>query len=195
LLYSENTDDVVFNVKKIGLTLKYPKNWNKITTDDFNYFINDDYSKLPDSQKKKMPLLGLLKYKEPVDFFNPNIMINIFPYRNIDDKDELNKIITNFKAFIKNRSLKNFSEIEQVNDYKIGNVNSIYLKFNFTITHYNKDFDLCTEIWYINIDKIDTGGTFFLSIETNTLLDEKTGTRKEIHDILNTILIEKIKDQ
>lgn len=191
--FPEGSKQITYLNNMIGLTFEYPNSWNVITLSDYITEVSENKErKLSDEEinniKENMPAFGILKYKEPVDFYNPSIIITLIPYDSGEKENDLKKLTAMYLNY-QEKNLKNFSLLEQAKKYKLGNVNSSYSKFNYTYNFNETDHLIFEEVWFIHIGKITGEDAYFLQIEASTLENEGTGTRKEIYDILNTIRI------
>ena len=97
-----------------------------------------------------------------------------------DPKALLEKILPSFKRFF-----KNFRLIEKPKNIQLAGIKTGYVKFYYNLKNKSGvNFATCSELWIV------PRKTYFFMIGSGTRKDEKSGTRKEVHEIVNNIKFE-----
>ena len=73
--------------------------------------------------------------------------------------------------------------VQQPIKTKIAGFEAVYARFNYYVSNTERIFPTTSELWIIPREN------FFFMIGAGIRQDEKTGSRKEIQDILDTLVI------
>ena len=130
--------------------------------------------------KEKSPLLVLMKYKLPYSDVNPSIKVDMVSVGTMS-RSETEKIVKLNMDLLKKAS-SNFKVITQPESVYVSGLKGSYAHVQYEIKNKaGSVFFISSELWIIPKDG------YFIMIGAATRADEKTGTRKEIKDIIKTI--------
>ncbi len=181
---SENT----FRSVSVGFEITKPESWQFLTAEQ--NMENLKRTKLSDEEFHQLmlkyataPLVAMMKYPEPFDDLNPSLKINVKPFgqlKGIDPKQILSMVSGQFANIFKDYKL-----VEGPSDTEVSGIKSGYLRFNYSLQIPDgRSLPTTSELWIV------PRGDYFFMIGAGTRQDEKTGTRKEIREILKTIKID-----
>ena len=181
---NENT----FRSITAGFEVTKPASWQFLTAKQ--NLENLKRTKLSDEEFHKMmlkyataPLVAMMKYPEPFDDLNPSLKVNVKPFgqlKGIDPKQILSMVSVQFASIFKDYQL-----VEGPSDREVSGIKSGYLRFNYSLQIPDgRTFPTTSELWIV------PRGDYFFMIGAGTRQDEKTGTRKEIQEILKTVKID-----
>jgi hypothetical protein len=181
---NENT----FRSVSVGFEITKPESWQFLTAEQ--NLENLKRTKLSDEEFKQLmlryataPLVAMMKHPEPFDDLNPSLKVNVKPFgqlKGTDPKQILSMVSVQFASIFKDYEL-----VEGPTDTEVSGFKSGYLKFNYSLQIPDgRTFPTTSELWIV------PRGDYFFMIGAGTRQDEKTGTRKEIHEILKTIKID-----
>ena len=180
--------DNTFRSITVGFEVTKPASWQFLTAKQ--NLENLKRTKLSDEEFHKMmlkyataPLVAMMKYPEPFDDLNPSFKVNVKPFgqlKGIDPKQILSMVSVQFASIFKEYQL-----VEGPSDTDVSGIKSGYLKFNYALQAPDgRTFPTTSELWIV------PRGDYFFMIGAGTRQDEKTGTRKEIQEILKTVIID-----
>lgn len=176
-----------FESLTVGFEVTKPLEWKFITAEE--NLENIKRAKLNDEEfQKRMlkystaPLVAIMKYPEPFDDLNPSFKVNIKPLgqlKGADPKQILNIILPQFQ-----KMFQDFSLVQPPIDTKVSGLNAAYMSINYSLAIPDgRTFPTRSEMWIV------PRGDFFFIIGAGTRQDEKTGSRKEIQAILNSVIL------
>jgi len=171
----------------VGFEVTKPTEWQFITAEE--NLENIKKVKLSDEEfHQKMlkystaPLVAMMKYSEPYDDLNPSFKVNIKPLGQLkgsDPKKILSLILPQFQKIFQDLSLA-----QPPTDTKVSGLNAAYMSINYSLAIPDgRVFPTTSEVWIV------PRGDFFFIIGAGTRQDEKTGSRKDIQAILNTVVL------
>jgi len=177
----------IFESATVGFYVEKPADWHFATAEQNTENLertelnSEEYQQLL-LKYANAPLVAMMKYEEPFDDLNPSLKVNIKPYGNLDRSDPkniLNLIIPNFeKMFI------DFEVLEGPSDTLISGIPSAYVRVAYSLPIPDgRVLPTTSELWIV------PRGDHFFVVGSGTRTDEKTGTRKEIEAILDTVAI------
>lgn len=181
---SENT----FRSVSVGFEITKPESWQFLTAEQ--NLENLKRTKLSDEEFHQLmlkyataPLVAMMKYPEPFDDLNPSLKVNVKPFgplKGIDPKQILSMVSAQFAGIFKDYKL-----VEGPVDTEVSGMKSGYLRFNYSLEIPDgRSFPTTSELWIV------PRGDYFFMIGAGTRQDEKTGSRKEIQEILKTVKID-----
>jgi len=181
---SENT----FRSVSVGFEVTKPKSWQFLTAEQ--NLENLKRTKLSDEEFQQLmlryataPLVAMMKYPEPFDDLNPSLKVNVKPFgqlKGIDPKQILSMVSVQFGSIF-----QDYEAVEGPTDTEVSGIKSGYLRFNYSLQIPDgRTFPTTSELWIV------PRGDYFFMIGAGTRQDEKTGTRKEIQEILKTVKID-----
>ena len=128
------------------------------------------------------PLVAIMKYPEPYDDINPSFKVNIKPLgqlKGTDPKQILNLVLPHFEKLF-----QDFKLDQPPMDDTVSGLKSAYMRVNYSLTIPDgQKFPASSELWIVPRDD------FFFVIDAGTRQDEKTGSRKEIQNILESVVL------
>ncbi len=178
----------VFNNPTAGFQVVKPAEWHFMTA--AQNMENIKAMKLSDEEfhaamqkYATAPLVAMTKFPEPYEDVNPSFKVNLKPYGQLKGKKpaELSDLILpQFK-----RVLKDFELAQPPIDVSVSGIKSAYARMNYTMEIPDgTSFPITSELWIV------PHGDYFFVIGAGTRKDERTGSRKEIKAILETVKIE-----
>ena len=181
---TENT----FRSVTVGFELTKPESWRFLTAE--KNLENLKRTKLSDEEFQELmlkyataPLVVIAKHPEPFDDLNPSFKVNVRPFgklKGADPKQILAMLSVQFKNVF-----KDYEVLQEPTDTEVSGIRSGYMRINYSIQIPDgRTFPTTSELWIV------PRGNYFFMIGAGTRQDEKTGTRKEIQEILQTIKID-----
>jgi len=181
---SENT----FRSVSAGFEITKPESWQFLTAEQ--NLENLKRTKLSDEEFHQLmlkyataPLVAMMKHPEPFDDLNPSLKVNVKPFgqlKGTDPKQILSMVSVQFTSIF-----KDYEVVEGPIDKEVSGIKSGYLRFNYSLEIPDgRTFPTTSEVWIV------PRGDYFFMIGAGTRQDEKTGSRKEIHEILKTVKID-----
>lgn len=178
-----------FESVTVGFKLTKPEEWQFITAEE--NIENLKKVKMNDTEFHQMmikystaPLVALTKYPEPFDDLNPSFKVNIKPLAGLkgaSSKQFLEAMASQFQ-----KMFQDFQIDQEPTDIEVAGLKGSYMRIKYTMAIPDgRTFPTMSELWII------PRGEYFFMIGAGTRQDEKTGTRKEIKDILDTAVIQK----
>lgn len=181
-------DPNVFSNATAGFQLTKPTEWHYITA--AQNMKNIRAMKLSDEEFQAAmqkyataPLVAMMKYPEPYEDVNPSFKVNLKPYGGLKGKspeDIINLVMPQFR-----KTFKEFVLVQPPIEVVVSGIKSAYARMNYTMEIPDgSTFPTTSELWIV------PHGDYFFMIGAGTRQDEKTGSRKEIEEILKTVTIE-----
>jgi hypothetical protein len=181
---SENT----FRSATVGFEVTKPESWQFLTAQQ--NLENLKRTKLSNEEFHQLmlkyataPLVAMMKHPEPFDDLNPSLKVNVKPFgqlKGTDPKQILSMVSVQFASIF-----KDYEVVEAPTDTQVSGIKSGYLRFNYSLQIPDgRTFPTTSELWIV------PRGDYFFMIGAGTRQDEKTGTRKEIQEILETVKID-----
>ena len=129
------------------------------------------------------PLVVIAKYPEPFDDLNPSFKVNVRPFGKLKGADP-KQILAMVSAQFKN-VFEDYEVVQEPTDTEVSGIKSGYMKINYSIQIPDGcTFPTTSELWIV------PRGDYFFMIGAGTRQEEKTGTRNEIQEILQTVRID-----
>ena len=180
--------DNTFRSVTVGFEITKPESWQFLTAEQ--NLENLKRAKLSDEEFHQLmlkyataPLVAMMKHPEPFDDLNPSLKVNVKPFgqlKGVDPKQILSMVSGQFASIF-----KDYAVVEGPADREVSGIKSGYLRFNYSLQIPDgRTFPTTSELWIV------PRGDYFFMIGSGTRQDEKTGTRREIHEILKTIKID-----
>ena len=186
------SSDNIFESSTVGFKVTKPSSWSFMNLDEYQKNLGKVKTGDEDFQKKMVqyataPLVGITKFPEPYDDLNPSLKVNIRPLGKFKGTNPT-KIIHFMLPMIK-KQFKDAIIVQEPMETKISGMNAAYAKINYTVELLadSRTFPTTSELWVV------PRGNYFFMIGAGTRQDEKTGSRKEIKQILDTVLIERFE--
>ena len=177
----------VFSNPTLGFSVTKPIGWHYVTAEQ--NLNNLKATQLSDKEFQAAmvkyattPMIAMTKYSEPYDDVNPSFKVNIKPlgqFKGQDSKEIINVILPQFQKLF-----KDFVLVQPPTNVTVGGISSAYTRINYTMYAEGiGTLPITSELWII------PRGDFFFLVGAGTRQDEKTGSRKEVESIINTIVI------
>ena len=129
------------------------------------------------------PLVAMTKYPEPYDDLNPSFKVNIKPFGELKGqaaKDIIGLMLQQFQ-----KAFKDFKLVQPPTEVEVSGIKSGYARINYSLqTPDGTVFPTTSELWIV------PRGDYFFILGAGTRQDEKTGSRKEIVNIIRSVKIE-----
>ncbi len=181
---SENT----FSSKTVGFSVTKPDSWQFLSVEQ--NLENLKRTKLSDEEFQQLmvkyataPLVVIAKHQEPFDDLNPSLKVNVRPFgklKGADPKQILAMVSAQFETIF-----KEYQVVQAPTDAEVSGIKSGYMRINYSVQIADgRAFPTTSELWIV------PRGDYFFMIGAGTRQDEKTGTRKEIEQILQTVSID-----
>ncbi|MEM7400320.1 MAG: hypothetical protein AAF304_00055 [Pseudomonadota bacterium] len=185
--FSESSDN--FQNNAVGFEITKPSSWHYMTAEE--NLKNFEKIELDDENFKNLvlkysstPLVVMVKHDPTFGDINPSIKVNTRPmaeFQDIGPKEILNILIPQFSNVF-----SDFEMVQEPSDTEISSINAAYTRFNYTIASADgKSFPITSELWIVPREH------HYYMIGAGTRQDERTGTREEISEVVNTIKITK----
>lgn len=185
---SAYADENIFKSITVGFEVTKPKGWSFVTAQE--NLDNLKRTKLSDDEFQKLmlkyataPLVAMMKYPEPYDDLNPSLKVNIKPFGQLkgrDGKEVISLILPQFQ-----KMFKDFQLVQAPIDVHVAGLKAAYVRINYSLQIPDgRTFPTTSELWIV------PRGDYFFMIGAGTRQDEKTGSRKEIEQIMKSIKIE-----
>lgn len=177
----------VFSNPTAGFTVTKPVGWHYVTAEqNLNNLkatqLSDKEFQAAMVKYSTTPMVAMTKYKEPYDDVNPSFKVNIKPlgqFKGKDSKEIIGVILPQFQKLF-----KDFVLVQPPINVTVGGISSAYTRINYTMDAAGIGaLPITSELWII------PRGDYFFMVGAGTRQDEKTGSRKEVESILNTIVI------
>lgn len=172
-----------FQSEIAGFKVQKPEKWHFVTAQEYTH--NLDKVKLDDKtlqeklrQYATLPLVAIMKYKEPYDDVNPSFKVNIRPLGPMDGAEPV-KIIDLILPMLKQMfpDLK----VKTKNQTSVAGLKAGYSWFEYTMKLSDgKRFPISSEIWVV------PRGKYFFLLGSGTKVGDKSA-RKEIQEIIKTV--------
>ena len=184
-----HANENIFKSITVGFEITKPKEWSFVTAQV--YLDNLKRTKLSDDEFQRLmlkyataPLVAMMKYPEPYNDLNPSLKVNIKPFGQLkgrDGKEVISLILPQFQ-----KMFKDFQVVQAPIDVKVAGFKAAYVRINYSLQIPDgRTFPTTSELWIV------PRGDYFFMIGAGTRQDEKTGSRKEIEQIMKSIKIEK----
>jgi hypothetical protein len=181
-------DENIFKSITVGFEVTKPKGWSFVTAQE--NLDNLKRTKLSDDEFHQLmlkyataPLVAMMMYPEPYDDLNPSLKVNIKPFGQLkgrDGKEVISLILPQFQ-----KMFKDFQLVQAPIDVKVAGLKAAYVRINYSLQIPDgRTFPTTSELWIV------PRGDYFFMIGAGTRQDEKTGSRKEIEQIMKSIKIE-----
>lgn len=180
-------DENVYHQPTLGITIIKPDAWHFITSEEVlqNLRKTQFEDELLEALVKKFPqkpIVTLTKYKEPYDDLNPSIKVNVKPLRNLSASDPVS--ILKIASSNLRKAYSNLEYVTKPTETEFADMKAAYLCIDYDLTLKDgRVFPTRSELWVI------PRGKLFFMIGIGTRQDEKTGTREEVKNILETMQI------
>lgn len=181
-------DPNLFKNPTAGFEVTKPAKWQYASA-DFNQEnlkktkLNDQEMQAAMLKYATVPMVAMLKYPEPYDDVNPTFKVNIKPLGALEGKPATEIIGLLLPQFEK--LFKDYELAQPPIEVEVSGLKGAYVRINYSlVTADDREFPTTSELWIV------PRGEYFFMMGAGTRQDEKTGSRKEIQDILATVKID-----
>ena len=186
LAHAEQSD--VFTSPTAGFKVTKPVGWHYFTA--AQNLENLKATKLNDQEFQAAmlkyataPLVAMTKFPEPYDDLNPSFKVNIKPFGQLKGqtaKDIIGLMLPQFQ-----KAFKDFKLVQPPTEVEVSGIKSGYARINYSLQIPDGTvFPTTSELWIV------PRGDYFFILGAGTRQDEKTGSRKEIENIIRSVKIE-----
>jgi len=177
----------VFSNPTAGFTVTKPIGWHYLTAEqNLNNLkatqLSDKDFQAAMVKYASTPMVAMTKYEEPYEDVNPSFKVNIKPlgqFKGKDPKEIIGVMLPQFQKIFKDYKLA-----QSPTNISVAGISSAYTRINYTMEVAGMGtLPITSELWII------PHGDYFFLVGAGTRQDEKTGSRKEIESIINTIVI------
>ena len=181
-------DSNLFRNPTAGFQISKPDKWQYASAefDQENLKktkLNDQEMQEAMQKYANVPMVSMVKYPEPFDDVNPTFKVNIKPLGPLKDKpatEILGLLLPQLEKVFKDYELA-----QPPTEVEVSGLKGAYVRINYSlVTADDREFPTTSELWIV------PRGAYFFMMGAGTRADEKTGTRKEIQDILATVKID-----
>ena len=130
----------------------------------------------------RTPFLAITKHKEPYNDLNPSLRVNAREAGNLKGMPPEKVVELSASAF--SRMFKDYAVAEGPLATKLSGHPAGYMRVNYTHEAGGRGWRTTSELWIV------PRGDLVFIIGVGTRQDEKSGTRKEVRSIVDTIKID-----
>lgn len=179
--------DNTFKSVTVGFEVTKPASWQFVTAEQNlenlkNTKLNDEEFHRLMLKYSTAPLVAMMKHPEPFDDLNPSFKVQIKPFGQMKGTDP-KQILTMVSGQMKS-AFKDFTITQAPTNVVVSGVKSAYMRINYSLQVPDaRTFPTTSELWIV------PKGDYFFMIGAGTRQDEKTGSRKEIQQILESVKV------
>ena len=184
--FADNTNQ--FESITVGFKVTKPNDWQFVTADENlenikKVQMNDQEFQQLMLKYSTASLVAIMKYPEPYEDLNPSFKVNIKPLgklKGTEPKNILSLIIPQFE-----KMFQDFNLVQPPTDTKVAGLDAAYMHINYSLViPEGRVFPTASELWIV------PRGDYFFMIGAGTRQDEKTGSRSETNEILNSVVMQ-----
>ena len=171
----------------LGFSIRKPSSWHYFTAEAHREnlkrsdFADPKFKELV-TRYARTPFLAITKHKEPYDDLNPSVRVNAREAGNL--KGVVPEKVVELTASAFSRMFKDYAVAEGPLATKLSGHPAGYMRVNYTHEAGGRAWPTTSELWIV------PRGDLLFSIGVGTRQDEKSGTRKEVAAIIDTIKID-----
>lgn len=190
LAMSAQADEVnVFKSVTAGFEVTKPAEWQFVTAEQNlenlkRTELNDKEFHAAMVKYATAPLVAMMKFPEPFDDLNPSLKVNIKPFGQLKGTAPT-KILGMLSPQFE-KAFQDFKVVAPPALVTVAGIEAGYMRMNYSmLAPDGRSYPTTSELWII------PRGDYFFMIGAGTRQDEKTGSRKEIQAILDTMRIDR----
>lgn len=170
----------------LGFSISKPASWHYATAEQHREnlaradFTDPKFKELV-TRYSRTPFLAITRHKEPHPDLNPSVRVNVRELGGL--KGQSPEALTQILASSLAKVLKDFTVAEGPKAIQLSGHPAAYLRANYMLEAAGQAFPTTSELWIV------PRGDMFFMIGAGTRQDEKSGTRKEVKAIIDTIKI------
>jgi hypothetical protein len=171
----------------LGFSMRKPKSWHYLTAEQHRAnlkradFADPAFKDLV-ARYARTPFLAITKHKEPHDDLNPSVRVNAREAGTLKGVAPEKVVEVTASAFA--RMFKDYAVAEGPVATKISGHAAGYIRVNYTHEADGRKWPTTSELWIV------PRGDLLFIIGAGTRQDEKSGTRKEVRSVIDTIKID-----
>jgi len=171
----------------LGFRMRKPTSWHYLTAEEHRAnlkradFADPAFKDLV-ARYARTPFLAITKHKEPHDDLNPSVRVNAREAGTL--KGMAPEKVVEIMASTFARMFKDYSVAEGPVATKVSGHAAGYIRVNYTHEADGRKWPTTSELWIV------PRGDLHFIIGAGTRQDEKSGTRKEVRSIIDTIKID-----
>jgi hypothetical protein len=171
----------------LGFSIRKPSSWHYLTAEQHREnlkrsdFTDPKFKELM-TRYARTPFLAITKHKEPHDDLNPSLRVNAREVGNL--KGMAPEKVVELTASTFSRMFKDYAVAEGPVATKLSGHPAGYMRVNYTYEAGGVSWGTTSELWIV------PRGDLVFIIGAGTRQDEKSGTRKEVRSIIDTIKID-----
>ena len=186
-LSSQSLAQDVYSNPTLGFSIRKPSSWHYLTADQHREnlkrsdFADPKFKELV-TRYARTPFLAITKHKEPHNDLNPSLRVNAREAGNL--KGMPPEKVAELSASAFSRMFKDYVVAEGPVATKLSGHPAGYMRVNYTHEAGGVGWRTTSELWIV------PRGDLVFIIGAGTRQDEKSGTRKEVRSIVDTIKID-----
>jgi hypothetical protein len=171
----------------LGFSVRKPSSWHFLSAEQHREnlkrsdFADPKFKELV-TRYARTPFLAMTKYKEPYDDLNPSVRVNAREAGNL--KGMAPEKVVELTASSFSRMFKDYAVAAGPLVTKVSGHSAGYMRVNYTHESGGVAWRTTSELWIV------PRGDLMFIIGAGTRQDEKTGTRREVQGIIDTIKID-----
>ena len=171
----------------LGFSIRKPSSWHYLSAEQHREnlkrsdFTDPKFKELV-TRYARTPFLAITKHKEPHDDLNPSLRVNAREAGNLKGMAPEKVVELTASAF--SRMFKDYAVAEGPVATKVSGHSAGYMRVNYTHEAGGASWPTTSELWIV------PRGDLVFIIGAGTRQDEKSGTRKEVRGIIDTIKID-----
>ena len=171
----------------LGFSIRKPSSWHYLSAEQHREnlkrsdFTDPKFKELV-TRYARTPFLAITKHKEPHDDLNPSLRVNAREAGNLKGLAPEKVVELTASAF--SRMFKDYAVAEGPVATKVSGHSAGYMRVNYTHEAGGASWPTTSELWIV------PRGDLVFIIGAGTRQDEKSGTRKEVRGIIETIKID-----
>jgi hypothetical protein len=171
----------------LGFNIRKPNNWHYVTAEQNQNNLKRSDFKDPKFKElvlkyARAPFFAITKHKEPYQDLNPSVRINVREAGNM--KGVPPEKLAEATASTFSRTFKDYSVAEGPIATKVSGHPAGYIRVNYTHEAGGASWRTTSELWIV------PRGELLFIIGSGTRQDEKSGSRKEVRGIVDSIKID-----
>jgi hypothetical protein len=179
--------DNTFKSVATGFEVTKPASWHFVTAEQNleslkNTKLNDEEFHQMMIKYSTAPLVAMTKHPEPFDDLNPSFKVQVKPFGQLKGTDP-KQILTLVSGQMKTL-FKDFVITQAPTDVIVSGIKSAYMRIDYSLQIPDgQTFPTTSEMWIV------PSGEYFFMIGAGTRQDEKSGSRKEIQQIVDSVKV------
>jgi hypothetical protein len=171
----------------LGFSIRKPSSWHYLTAEEHREALKRSESADPRFKElvtkySRTPFLAITTHKEPYDDLNPSLRVNVREAGDLKGKPP--ERMVELTSSTLSRVLKDFAVVEGPAATKVSGHPAGYMRASYTYEAGGISWPVMGEFWFV------PRGDLLFVVGASTRQDEKSGSRKEVRGIIDTIKID-----